>query len=90
MLFRSAPVASDDDIVNDVNASDLQDMVDLEGDTIAPPVSEALDEEMSSDIPEGLFENVNEQNSDTTVKPLDDNPIRQLTEEEIAALFAGL
>lgn len=88
--LEDAPVASDDDIVNDVNASDLQDMVDLEGDTIAPPVSEALDEEMSSDIPEGLFENVNEQNSDTTVTPLDDNPIRQLTEEEIAALFAGL
>lgn len=88
--LEDAPVASDDDIVNDVNASDLQDMVDLEGDTIAPPVSEALDEEMSSDIPEGLFENVNEQNSDTTVTPLDDNPNRQLTEEEIAALFAGL
>lgn len=88
--LEDAPIASDDDIVNDVNASDLQDMVDLEGDTIAPPVSEALDEEMSSDIPEGLFENVNEQNSDTTVTPLDDNPNRQLTEEEIAALFAGL
>ena len=88
--LEDAPIASDDDIVNDVNASDLQDMVDLEGDTITPPVSAALDEEMSSDIPEGLFENVNEQNSDTTVTPLDDNPNRQLTEEEIAALFAGL
>ena len=69
------------EIVNDVNTSELSDMVEQEGETIAPEISNELDSQMSNDVPEGLFENV---------APADDNPNRQLTEEEIAALFAGL
>lgn len=70
--------ASSKEIVDDVNVSALDDMVETEGTTIAPEVSSELDKEMSSTP------------SDSAMAGLDDNPNRQLTEEEIAALFANL
>lgn len=70
--------ASSKEIVDDVNVSALDDMVETEGNTIAPEVSSELDKEMSSTP------------SDSAMAGLDDNPNRQLTEEEIAALFANL
>lgn len=70
--------ASSKEIIDDVNVSALDDMVETEGNTIAPEVSSDLDEEMSSTP------------SDSVMAGLDDNPNRQLTEEEIAALFANL
>lgn len=70
--------ASSKEIVDDVNVSALDDMVETEGNTIAPEVSSELDKEMSSTP------------SDSATAGLDDNPNRQLTEEEIAALFANL
>lgn len=70
--------ASSKEIIDDVNVSALDDMVETEGNTIAPEVSSELDKEMSSTP------------SDSAMAGLDDNPNRQLTEEEIAALFANL
>lgn len=70
--------ASSKEIIDDVNVSALDDMVETEGNTIAPEVSSELDKEMSSTP------------SDSATAGLDDNPNRQLTEEEIAALFANL
>lgn len=70
--------ASSKEIIDDVNVSALDDMVETEGNTIAPEVSSELDKEMSSTPP------------DSAMAGLDDNPNRQLTEEEIAALFANL
>lgn len=70
--------ASSKEIVDDVNVSALDDMVETEGNTIAPEVSSELDKEMSSTP------------SDSAMAGLDNNPNRQLTEEEIAALFANL
>lgn len=70
--------ASSKEIIDDVNVSALDDMVETEGNTIAPEVSSELDKEMSSTP------------SDSAMTGLDDNPNRQLTEEEIAALFANL
>lgn len=70
--------ASSKEIIDDVNVSALDDMVETEGTTIAPEVSSELDKEMSSTP------------SDSAMAGLDDNPNRQLTEEEIAALFANL
>ena len=70
--------ASSKEIIDDVNVSTLDDMVETEGNTIAPEVSSELDKEMSSTP------------SDSAMAGLDDNPNRQLTEEEIAALFANL
>lgn len=70
--------ASSKEIIDDVNVSALDDMVEIEGNTIAPEVSSELDKEMSSTP------------SDSAMAGLDDNPNRQLTEEEIAALFANL
>lgn len=70
--------ASSKEIIDDVNVSALDDMVETEGNTIAPEVSSELDKEMSSTP------------SDSAIAGLDDNPNRQLTEEEIAALFANL
>lgn len=70
--------ASSKEIIDDVNVSALDDMVETEGTTIAPEVSSELDKEMSSTP------------SDSAMAGLDDNPNKQLTEEEIAALFANL
>lgn len=70
--------ASSKEIIDDVNVSALDNMVETEGNTIAPEVSSELDKEMSSTP------------SDSAMAGLDDNPNRQLTEEEIAALFANL
>lgn len=70
--------ASSKEIIDDVNVSALDDMVETEGNSIAPEVSSELDKEMSSTPP------------DSAMAGLDDNPNRQLTEEEIAALFANL
>lgn len=70
--------ASSKEIIDDVNVSALDDMVETEGNTIAPEVSSELDKEMSSTPP------------DSAMAGLDDNPNRQLTEEEIVALFANL
>lgn len=70
--------ASSKEIIDDVNVSALDNMVETEGTTIAPEVSSELDKEMSSTP------------SDSAMAGLDDNPNRQLTEEEIAALFANL
>lgn len=70
--------ASSKEIIDDVNVSALDDMVETEGTTIAPEVSSELDKEMSSTP------------SDSAMAGLDNNPNRQLTEEEIAALFANL
>lgn len=70
--------ATSKEIIDDVNVSALDDMVETEGNTIAPEVSSELDKEMSSTP------------SDSAMAGLDDNPNRQLTEEEIAALFANL
>lgn len=70
--------ASSKEIIDDVNVSALDDMVKTEGTTIAPEVSSELDKEMSSTP------------SDSAMAGLDDNPNKQLTEEEIAALFANL
>lgn len=70
--------ASSKEIIDDVNVSTLDDMVETEGNTIAPEVSSELDKEMSSTP------------SDSAMAGLDNNPNRQLTEEEIAALFANL
>ena len=53
-------------------------MVVEEGSVIAPAISKELDEEMS----QGEAESV--------LSGLEDNPNRQLTEAEIAALFANL
>ena len=49
--------------------SQLENMVELEGETVAEEMPPELDKAMST---------------------LDDNPNKQLTEEEIAALFASL
>lgn len=63
------PEVSSSDIINDVNMSQLENMVELEGETVAEEMPPELDKAMST---------------------LDDNPNKQLTEEEIAALFASL
>ena len=76
--ISDSETASSKEIIDDVNVSALNDMVETEGNTIAPDVSDELDKEMSSTP------------SDSVMQGLDDNPNRQLTEEEIAALFANL
>ena len=63
------PEVPSSDIINDVNMSQLENMVELEGETVAEEMPPELDKAMST---------------------LDDNPNKQLTEEEIAALFASL
>lgn len=63
------PEVPSSEIINDVNMSQLESMVELEGETVAEEMPEELDKAMST---------------------VDDNPNRQLTEEEIAALFASL
>lgn len=70
--------ATSKEIVDDVNISVLNDMVETEGNTVAPEISTELDNEMSSVSNDTTFDNSN------------DNPNQQLTEEEIAALFANL
>ena len=66
------------ELVDDINISALNDMVAEEGSVIAPAISEELDNEMS----QGEAESV--------LSGLDDSPNRQLTEAEIAALFANI
>lgn len=74
----NADTASSQEIIDDVNISALNDMIATEGITIVPDISKELDEEMS---------NISSEN---TISDSDDNSNKQLTEEEIAALFANL
>ncbi|MDE6698544.1 MAG: hypothetical protein K2J91_03600, partial [Lachnospiraceae bacterium] len=76
--IEESEAATSQEIIDDVNISTLNDMVSVEGDTIVPEISEELDKEMS------------EEPSDNVTSELEEIPNRQLTEEEIAALFANL
>ena len=70
-----ADAASTEDIVNEINLDKMDEMIEAEGNTIAPEISDDLDEEMSTT---------------PVAPPFDGKPNKQLTEEEIAALFARL
>lgn len=76
--IEDAETATSQEIIDDVNISALNDMISTEGDTIAPEISEELDMEMS------------EEASHNIESESEENPNQQLTEEEIAALFANL
>jgi hypothetical protein len=77
-VLDNGDVVTPQEIVDDINISALNEMVEEEGSVIAPAISKELDEEMS----QGEAESV--------LSGLEDNPNRQLTEAEIAALFANL
>ena len=84
--FNDVPIASDEDIIDDINISALNEMIDFEGSVIADELSSDLDEQMSDSLPSENINNID----DIDINTLDDNPNKQLTEEEIAALFANL
>ena len=101
--FNNVPLASDEDIIDDVNVSALNEMIDFEGSVIPDELSNDLDEQMSDSLPPENIDNIDDtiidniddvgiDNIDTTdtINTIDDNPNKQLTEEEIAALFANL